>query len=1505
MDGSGMTPSAQTLPSPSSASFNGFANHMNGQALDGSQSGFGNSPMNGSTSNMPSARSIPQAAQQQLLNGFSPDRYRAMLKRAELLRATGWTEQTSSDLASIMALLHLWQSQRPLDVRNASSAVETNGTSGQAAYSGMPGQQQQQLNSPVTPVSQPTANMTPAQLAQLRTQVQAFKQLGKNIPLPLHIQQAILGASLPATAEGGELKTVEQTIQVLKREEQGSAKRENFVDGTSKPDVVDNRPLPRALELDTENPIYPYNSISQEPHTYLQPLGRGTSYSASKMQVTLVPSLMPKGLDPYLLLEERNRRIDQRIAWRLEELEETLSTAGAGGDGAKPVNGLTNISYNGRPLTWDGQAISNNQIRSVIELRMLRLRDKQKLLREDIVRDMNAASQLPIERSDFRRFRSFALRDARQIEEAERIQRMERERQSKDKHLAYVKGICDHGRALVRSAHESQDKAKRLGLLVLSAHRNQEKEEAKRLAQLSKDRLKALKADDEAGYRALLDQAKDTRITHLLKRTDTYLDSLAHQIRVQKQDVEGGGMPRKKGVDDGHGQAQESGEESEKVDYQSLTHQIKERVTEQASMLTGGTLKSYQISGLEWMVSLYNNKLNGILADEMGLGKTIQTLSLITYLIEKKQENGPYLVLVPLSTLTNWTSEFTKWAPTVRTLVLKGDKQSRKLLTERVKRVDFQVLLTTYEYVIKEAASLSKIKWHHMIIDEGHRMKNAKSKLALTLNERYSTKYRIILTGTPLQNSIPELWALLNFVLPKVFNSPKSFDEWFNAPFAGTGGEKAEMTEEEKLLVVKGLHKVLRPFLLRRLKKDVEADLPDKTEKIVKVKLSGLQQVLYKHMREHGKLIHDESSTKGAAALQNMVIQLRKICQHPFVFDTTDNDIMAHLRATAMDQYESENELVTATLARTAGKFELLDRILPKMFATGHKVLIFFQWTTVMTLAEEWMTAKGWKNCRLDGSTSADTRQELLSTFNDPSYGYQVFLLSTRAGGLGLNLQSADTVILYDSDYNPHADQQAQDRAHRIGQKKEVRVLRFVSTGTVEEGIVEIAKRKLALDGQIIQAGKFDGHSSAEERDNFLRTLLDRENEDTEEDAEPDEDTLNEILARSEEEMELFTKMDEERRQRELGKLPRLIAKEELPNAYTREYPKASELALDVIEEDLGRGQRSRNTINYQEQNDLDELLLEPMDDDADPLPGRRNRKLNPGAEPSRNISRPASPSRFSAIEDRDGEDSAGPSGRGRKRKEASMTASNADEDVKPNKRPRVSNGVVDTRPPASQLELNAMRAVLNKVYNYKTPEGLDIVHPFKTKVPENTLLYYQLITRPMWLNKVRTRITQYRSMEEFRVDMALIWHNATTFNESGSPIYKCAEELREFFEALYAEKLREVEEQRAAQPVEDAAVVDEDVAMTPAASSTTGGDDVSYSGASNARPRLNLTLNASASNSASPAPSLRGRGRGRGRGGRGRGRGGARGGRKRILESEEADDDPDADAGEPSGDDD
>ncbi|XP_030874375.1 probable global transcription activator SNF2L2 isoform X2 [Leptonychotes weddellii] len=261
--------------------------------------------------------------------------------------------------------------------------------------------------------------------------------------------------------------------------------------------------------------------------------------------------------------------------------------------------------------------------------------------------------------------------------------------------------------------------------------------------------------------------------------------------------------------------------------YYTVAHAISERVEKQSALLINGTLKHYQLQGLEWMVSLYNNNLNGILADEMGLGKTIQTIALITYLMEHKRLNGPYLIIVPLSTLSNWTYEFDKWAPSVVKISYKGTPAMRRSLVPQLRSGKFNVLLTTYEYIIKDKHILAKIRWKYMIVDEGHRMKNHHCKLTQVLNTHYVAPRRILLTGTPLQNKLPELWALLNFLLPTIFKSCSTFEQWFNAPFAMTG-ERVDLNEEETILIIRRLHKVLRPFLLRRLKKEVESQLPEK-----------------------------------------------------------------------------------------------------------------------------------------------------------------------------------------------------------------------------------------------------------------------------------------------------------------------------------------------------------------------------------------------------------------------------------------------------------------------------------------------------------------------------------------------------------------------------------------------------------------------------------------------------------------------------------------------------
>jgi len=575
--------------------------------------------------------------------------------------------------------------------------------------------------------------------------------------------------------------------------------------------------------------------------------------------------------------------------------------------------------------------------------------------------------------------------------------------------------------------------------------------------------------------------------------------------------------------------------------YYAVAHNINETITEQPSILENGKLKAYQLKGLEWLVSLYNNNLNGILADEMGLGKTIQTIALVTHLIEKKHESGPFIIIVPLSTLSNWVLEFNKWAPSVVKIAYKGSPAARKSLAQSLRSGRFQVVITTYEYIIKDKHVLAKIHWKYQIVDEGHRMKNHHCKLTQVLNTHYLSPHRLLLTGTPLQNKLPELWALLNFLLPSIFKCCSTFEQWFNAPFALTG-EKVDLNEEETILIIRRLHKVLRPFLLRRLKKEVESQLPEKVEYVVKCDMSALQRFIYSHMQSHGLVMTDGSEKGkqgqgGTKALMNTIMQLRKICNHPFLYRHIEESMAEYLKT-------PDNTVGGPDLYRSCGKFELLDRVLPKLKATGHRVLLFCQMTALMTILEDYFVYAGHKYLRLDGGTKSDDRENMLKTFNQPGSEIFVFLLSTRAGGLGLNLQSADTVIIYDSDWNPHQDIQAQDRAHRIGQTNEVRVLRLMTVNSVEEKILAAARYKLNVDRKVIQAGMFDQKSTPSQRRAFLFELVQRGTDDDEEDEVHDDETVNQMIARSEAEFETFQQMDIARRRkdaRDPNRKPRLM----------------------------------------------------------------------------------------------------------------------------------------------------------------------------------------------------------------------------------------------------------------------------------------------------------------------------------------------------------------------------
>ncbi|ODV92054.1 hypothetical protein CANCADRAFT_22566 [Tortispora caseinolytica NRRL Y-17796] len=1075
---------------------------------------------------------------------------------------------------------------------------------------------------------------------------------------------------------------------------------------------------------------------------------------AERVNKSMIPSVMPVGVDVNELKERRNRAIESRIEYRLQELSST------------PTNIGTLDASDVSPSVLDAD---NNKlkIRALIEYKCLKLRHKQKALRQDASLAFSHLNSFALtgNRVNFRRMKKLSLVESRLAEDLEKQLRIERERKETQKQMEYLQSICSHSIDIYAQGRDKKTRFLRLGKGVNSYHYHTEREEQRRLERTAKQRLQALRANDEETYLKLLSQAKDSRITHILQQTNIFLESLSQAVKEQQADA--------RGVDAEPIDSNEN-EEGGKLDYYAIAHKIKEEVTKQPNILVGGTLKEYQIRGLQWMVSLYNNNLNGILADEMGLGKTIQTISLITYLIEEKKQQGPYLVIVPLSTITNWTLEFEKWAPSVKKVVYKGPPMARKAQQGIIRSGDFQVCLTTYEYIIKDRPIMSKPKWIYMIIDEGHRLKNTESKLSSTLSQYYHAKHRLILTGTPLQNNLPELWALLNFVLPKIFNSAKSFDEWFNTPFANTGGgDQMTLAEEEALLIIRRLHQVLRPFLLRRLKKDVEKDLPDKVERVVKCKMSAIQSKMYQLILKYNILFVGDSGAPGTRAsglkgLKNQIMQLRKICNHPFVFEEVENMV-------------NPSRITNDYLWRVAGKFELLDRVLPKFKATGHRVLMFFQMTQVMDIMEDFMRLRGWQFLRLDGGTKAEDRSSLLKLFNEPNSPYFCFLLSTRAGGLGLNLQTADTVIIYDTDWNPHQDLQAQDRAHRIGQTKEVRVFRLITEDSVEEMILDRAHQKLNIDGKVIQAGKFDNKSTSEEQEAFLRSLIaadERRGQDDEDDEDLDDEELNELLARSEDEKRIFEQVDDERHATsKYGKghpHDRLFGEDELPEAYKRDVAEA----FTEVEEVTGRGARERKVMHYDD-GLTEEQWLDAIDNDEDTIEDaiarKQQRKQRRMANKERRERESETPSRL----DDDSQNSDESESITKRKRTPNVSVEPA---IKKRRgRPSKANmSVTETLSPEARETLTNLSSDI--VESLKSMEEEDtgrqyaylfLTLPNKRQYPD----YYALIKNPIALDTIENRISSrfYQDIDTLKSDLQLMFNNARTYNEEGSMVYEDA----------------------------------------------------------------------------------------------------------------------------------
>ena len=475
---------------------------------------------------------------------------------------------------------------------------------------------------------------------------------------------------------------------------------------------------------------------------------------------------------------------------------------------------------------------------------------------------------------------------------------------------------------------------------------------------------------------------------------------------------------------------------------------------DQPKTLVGGDLMSYQLEGINWLYYQWFRQQNAILADEMGLGKTIQVIG---FLANLKEEHGcwPFLVVVPNSTCPNWRREIKHWAPSLRVVTYYGSAEARRLAAKHElfpngpKDLRCHVVVTSYDAAqdIEFRNVFRGVRWAGLIVDEGQRLKNDKSILYTSLNAM-KPPLKILMTGTPLQNNARELFNLLQFLDPT--QNAEAMDEQY-----------AELDTEK----VKELHEKLKPVFLRRTKAQVLTFLPAMAQIIVPVSLSTLQKKLYRSiLAKNPELI---KSIIGAskktlkmterANLNNILMQLRKCLCHPFVYSK-------QIEERSRDPIISHLNLVGAS-----SKLQLLEVMLPMLQDRGHRVLIFSQFLDMLDIIEDFLDGLGLLHQRLDGSVSSLVKQRRIDEFNAPDSNLFAFLLSTRAGGVGINLATADTVLILDPDFNPHQDIQALSRAHRIGQKKKVLVFQLTTRSTAEEKIMQIGKKKMMLDHVLIE----------------------------------------------------------------------------------------------------------------------------------------------------------------------------------------------------------------------------------------------------------------------------------------------------------------------------------------------------------------------------------------------------------------------------------------------------
>ncbi|OAD81316.1 hypothetical protein PHYBLDRAFT_96522, partial [Phycomyces blakesleeanus NRRL 1555(-)] len=482
----------------------------------------------------------------------------------------------------------------------------------------------------------------------------------------------------------------------------------------------------------------------------------------------------------------------------------------------------------------------------------------------------------------------------------------------------------------------------------------------------------------------------------------------------------------------------------------------KHELKKQPDIIKGGTLMPHQLDGLNWMLYQWERSQPCILADDMGLGKTIQVVAFLYYLL-KKFGIYPFVVVVPNSTSENWLREFNKWAPEMSVVPYYGSAKSRELARKHEifsgnphsanREICCHAVIMTYESALSDAQYFKKsVFWPNLIVDEAHRLKNNASLLFRKLNT-LNTDHPVLLTGTPLQNNIRELMNIMNFVDPSKFQHLKELEEKY--------GELSHDTIQE-------LHEQLKPYFLRRTKKTALKELPPKSEIIVPVSMTSLQKEVYKQILSQNIKSFKEYSvgTKQAngstRVSRNILMDLRKVLNHPYLIE----DVEVH---------QPDQESVHRALIDACGKLRILHQMLPKLKRDGHRILIFSTLRLTLDVLEDYLKVEQHTYRRLDGSCSQLEKISAIDAFNSPDSDVFIFLLSTRAGGVGINLATADTVIVWDPDANPHADMQAIGRAYRFGQKNPVLVLKFMTRLSAEEKIMHVAKKKMVLDHLVVE----------------------------------------------------------------------------------------------------------------------------------------------------------------------------------------------------------------------------------------------------------------------------------------------------------------------------------------------------------------------------------------------------------------------------------------------------